>query len=722
MAVAQIPTSERGSVTHGQLTGLPNWIIQNSGTDTYDHVPEWTWPRSIELADRMCRSTGLRHHIRSVEMPILGFKWWLDPQDCDEQTAANIARDLGIGVGEEGKPEAQRTAGRFSLRDHLRLALDAPLRYGHAVFEQVAEVQQGGSRDGWIRLKKLAPRPQNTLAGFIVAEDGGLVAVQQNNPADGQVVDIPVDRVVVYVWDQRPGIWVGEPLIRSCYESWFLRDLLIRLDATKHDRNSMGVPVATPREGATPSGPQQADALEQMTAVRAGDQAGLVASDVYEFAMQGISGATSDPIESVKYHDQQISKQFLGMVMDTVSSETGNRSVAGVVDDKFANGVESIAQNLADTFTAHVLEDQVDWQGDPTAPAPRLRFTATDPEVTASVLFDAINAGAIQVDDQLEEYVRDKFRLPQRTSPRTQPPPGGTPGFGGATVETTGGTQGQGPSAGAVQAAAAGTPDGFHRHPTPVEVQAAVDFPALAARWRRDAARLAEQVAGERATAGLKLAGQLADLIAAGKVEEARKLAAPLVGESQMAAAFVKAVENGAADHAAEAKAQGAPKSTPDLAPARKAASELASNTAALIGSELKAAALSKAIAANGPAASAASVAAAVAQHVQTLSDANVVSRVGAGVVSSTGEGRVAVMQDLADRTTQQFYASELIDSSTCTNCESIDGTEYASLDDALADYPSGAQYVNCEGGPNCRGLLVAVYDESAPSSQEPGA
>lgn len=61
-----------------------------------------------------------------------------------------------------------------------------------------------------------------------------------------------------------------------------------------------------------------------------------------------------------------------------------------------------------------------------------------------------------------------------------------------------------------------------------------------------------------------------------------------------------------------------------------------------------------------------------------------------------------------------QYYASELLDANTCDLCETIDGTEYMSLADAELDYPGGG-FIDCAGGGNCRGTLVAVYSEVAP-------
>lgn len=74
---------------------------------------------------------------------------------------------------------------------------------------------------------------------------------------------------------------------------------------------------------------------------------------------------------------------------------------------------------------------------------------------------------------------------------------------------------------------------------------------------------------------------------------------------------------------------------------------------------------------------------------------------------AATGLGRLGALADLPEA--QSYYASELLDRSTCDRCEDNDGHEYDTLAEAKLDYPAGG-YVHCRGGDRCRGTLVAVW------------
>jgi len=108
-----------------------------------------------------------------------------------------------------------------------------------------------------------------------------------------------------------------------------------------------------------------------------------------------------------------------------------------------------------------------------------------------------------------------------------------------------------------------------------------------------------------------------------------------------------------------------------------------------------------------------AEVAEAVVGDLNSRSDAYLREILGGAVQQSINDGRALVMKDANPR---YIYASELLDNNTCPKCIAKDGSQYESVTDAARDYPSGG-YKDCEGREKCRGVLVAVYNETEPTS-----
>src|SRR5438105_5103014 len=216
----------------GPLT--PGWATY---IDDREYVPELTWPQSVTVYPRMETDAQLNGLLLGTFLPIRRFSFLLDCDGVRAEVRNGLRDDLGLPVlgDKTERRRPRRMRNRFNHGRHLAHALRA-LVLGHYFFEQVGEIT-----DQLWRLRKLATRPPRTISEIQVAKDGGLVGIKQHGGLNSP--PIPVSRLVAYVWEpEDDGDWVGRSMLRACYRNWLVKDRLIRNDATKHERNSMGVP------------------------------------------------------------------------------------------------------------------------------------------------------------------------------------------------------------------------------------------------------------------------------------------------------------------------------------------------------------------------------------------------------------------------------------------------------------------------------------------------
>lgn len=247
-------------VERGKVTTTSNWW---TSLDDNEQTPELRWPLSVDVYDRMRRTDAqIASVLRAVTLPIRRTGWRVDPNGARDEVAAQIAEDLGLPlVGDAGpEPAPGRTKDRFSWPDHLRLAL-LMLPFGHSFFEQVARVDDQGR----VRLRKLGPRMPRTITAVNVADDGGLVSIEQ--AAAATKVVIPVNRLVAYVHDREGGNWLGSSILRPAYKFWILKDRVLRVQAQTIERNGMGVPRYTGADGETDLSAGLAMATERTSSV-----------------------------------------------------------------------------------------------------------------------------------------------------------------------------------------------------------------------------------------------------------------------------------------------------------------------------------------------------------------------------------------------------------------------------------------------------------------------
>lgn len=339
-----------------------------------EQTPELAWPKSIEVYDRMRRQDSqVSSVLRAVTAPIMRTGWSVDGAGAPDEVTAFVAANLGLPI-RGAEAEGDNTAGlrgrdRFSWSTHTRLALTM-LPFGHSYFEQVYRID--GDR---ARLRKLAFRPQRSIAQINVASDGGLIGITQAQ-VNGMGVaatagrsQIPVRRLVAYTLDREGGNWLGISLLRPAYKNWLLKDRALRAWSVSVERNGMGIPIyeAAKDEHDLTSGKKLA------TQVRGGSNAGAAIPNGAKLTLQGVQGGVVDIDKFVRYQDEQIARAVLAHFLN-LGTQTGSWALGSTFADFFTLSLQAIAEDFRDTSNAHIVEDLVDINFGPDVPAPRLHF------------------------------------------------------------------------------------------------------------------------------------------------------------------------------------------------------------------------------------------------------------------------------------------------------------------------------------------------------------
>lgn len=254
-----------------------------------------------------------------------------------------------------------------------------------------------------------------------------------------------------------------------------------------------------------------------------------------------------------------------------------------------------------------------------------------------------------------------------------------------------------------------------HRTMTPVERVAHIDFLTMDDTHAAAVTSLIERWRAVRAGQIENLAGEIA---AARTLAALARLAAPVKGVGEVRTVLEQVTDASVRAVLAEADGQGVAIPAPDPDALLSDVQARADAVAELLAGSLSEAARRKAVALAGGALPNDRVADLVREHLDGLSDAYLTEQFTGAVTAAQNGGRRAVL-DQAGQTdvAVRYYASELLDASTCTACAAIDGTEYDTLAEATAAYPTGG-HIGCLGGTRCRGTIVAIFDEATPSVQ----
>lgn len=402
------PVAESGYV-NGAATGWLNW-------DPFEKVPDLQPLDAISVFAEMDNNDSrVASLLEASSLPILETDWRIDPNGAPAEVVQFVSRNLNLPVvGFDTVDDPGRSRGRFSWMQHLRQVASPTLQFGHSVFEQVYR------RDGdKLVLRKLGPRPQWTILRFNTALDGGLESITQLAPVgSGPMVygpmplEIPVNRLVVYTRNMRPGMWWGRSILRASYKHWLLKNELLRIEVEAIRRNGMGLPVGT---ASKPNDQKEVDHMQQVAArARGGMNSGIGLAAGQSLTLLGVQGNLPDIRAAITYHDKAIALSGLAHYLNIDGG--GSYAMVAVQEKPFVQALNAAAKQYAEIGQQHVIEDLVDINFGTDARCPRLVFDpiGSGQDATAASLKMLVEAGLLAPDLRIERSLRQALDLPAK--------------------------------------------------------------------------------------------------------------------------------------------------------------------------------------------------------------------------------------------------------------------------------------------------------------------
>lgn len=527
-------------------------------------------------------------------------------------------------------------------------------------------------------------------------------------------------------------------MLRSIYREWLVKDRVIRIAAINLERAG-GVPVI---EGAPGSSDEQlrdlAELARQFKVAEGGGGAIPFGSK-----LSLVGGNVPDAIALLKYCDECMARVWALMLIQLGVTSGANRALGGefaVYAARFQRSMAKWVKAQMDRF----LDNYVEWNDPFSSYAPLLHFEQSRPDATSVTdLVAMVESDLITADPELEGWLRSEYGLPEAPKPQTDPNLGDLSPEEVALVQNSR-TPPELPAAPTKPSptldptsidptvasgrywrrwrgitAALQLPDRkLHREPTENEIRAAVDFRSLDRAHADVYAGLHDEF---MASVLPKQIAALGDAIRTTKDGTPRttltktamaKIEAPLEGVDLLKSSLTEAARTGASAAQSEMEAQGVVHDAPTTEALTARISDQATAVAELAANGISLAAQRKAsslISDGGRTPD--EVAKAVEDHLSGMRHAWTREQLKGAVTMAQNQGRIAAFVEAKVEEEPTYEASELLDDRTCDPCDAVDGKVYANLEEASEDYAAGG-YVECEGGPACRGTLIAVFPE----------
>jgi len=362
-------------------------------------------PTLYDKYDEMRNDCQVKAALTVIKLPLLNADWSVEPASDtpqDRQIAEFIEEDLMNGM-------------TVSWPDILRQAL-LMLDYGSMPFEKVWRLGE----DGLVHLRKLAPRMPKTVLFWLVDETGGLAGIRQAAPSASlglKIVEIPVDKLLVFVNDLEGSNFRGTSILRSAYKHHYYKDNLYRVQAIAIEKRAMGIDVGTLQGEARTEANK--DKLERSLAgIHAHEKNYFVeVEEQYKYRLEtGMGGRLLDPQEAIEHHDLRIVRSMIAEFVAMGAGSTGSLAMHRDKTSYLLLALGGIANYICETVSKHLIRQWVDYNWPGLTAYPRLRYSRLEQRDVA-VFADAVEklakSGALTADPTLEEEARSLLSLPR---------------------------------------------------------------------------------------------------------------------------------------------------------------------------------------------------------------------------------------------------------------------------------------------------------------------
>lgn len=224
--------------------------------------------------------------------------------------------------------------------------------------------------DGRIGVRKLSIRAQETLQQWIFDDNGGVRAMIQAAAPNYHLVEIPIEKALLFRTTSRKGNPEGRSILRNAYRPWFFKRNIERIEAIGVERDLAGFPIAwiPPAylmPGATNDQKMMTAAFKQMvTNVRRDEQEGAVfplaydakGQKLFDFTLLNSGGArVFNTTEIIQRYDQRIAASVLADFILLGSQSVGSFSLASSKTSLFSVAIGTYMDAICDVINRYLI-------------------------------------------------------------------------------------------------------------------------------------------------------------------------------------------------------------------------------------------------------------------------------------------------------------------------------------------------------------------------------
>lgn len=407
-------------------TGTRRW----SGYTSDEFIPELQRTNGAEIYDEMRKNDATINGILTIMNQLFYNVRWEFVTKGTDNDSENKKRLTESMFEDMEKPFSQ------ILSDVLTF-----IPFGYSLLEIVWKKRQGKNKDSRFSSKfndglwaprKLPLRSQKTILRWDFDDAGTPIAAIQQIPLTGQIVTIPMDKLLHFRTTTEADMPEGCSILRGSYECYQFQKKIKRIEAVSIERELSGIPMLRlpaqyMRKDAPPEEREVYENIKKYAVnIRNNSQAAiLLPSDTdergnYLFSFELVKSSGQKQIDTnivIERYQADIAIQMIADFVHMGAKKAGGTyNLAEVKIKLFAQSLNyylDVVQSVFNTKLIPQIYENNNWTIDENICEIKHGKTDTiDFEIMANSVMKLVQVGALTPDESLETYLRTQGNIP----------------------------------------------------------------------------------------------------------------------------------------------------------------------------------------------------------------------------------------------------------------------------------------------------------------------
>lgn len=311
------------------------------------------------------------------------------------------------------------------------------LTFGWSAHEIVYKRRAGNSRDprlkskytdGLIGWQKLPIRAQETLYEWKYDDSDNLTGLVQMPPPDYGIIEIPVEKLLLFRTKSRKANPEGRSILRNAYRDWYFKRRIQEIEGIGVERDLAGFPTLTAPEGINIWDDEDPEMLRMRAAaerlvqnIRRDSMEGIVMPAGWQLSLLSTGSRRQfDTNAIIERYDARIAMTVLADFVLLGHQNTGSWALSSDKTELFSMAIGSYLDIICEVFNNQGITRLIDLNGEHfkgITDYPYLTHgdvESQDLEKLGAFLTATTGSGVLVPDEGIEDYVREAAGFPER--------------------------------------------------------------------------------------------------------------------------------------------------------------------------------------------------------------------------------------------------------------------------------------------------------------------